>query len=708
MNATSATFSRITSLAAVLTLAALGVAIRALEAAQWVSPQPSLLLALALGLGAGAWLAVSRLNGFRAALLLLGAGLAAAAWQSASLFPAIEGQGAWSGWLEAMSQPTENQAAFVTFLSAVSYFSGAAGAWFVIRRRNGWPAFISGAAVVTLNLTNLPPNFDFVLPLFLALGLILIVETGWRRLETAQGRQRARLLAGVPLCLAVMVGAFILPESPAEKLRLDLGLDSVYSTIKRHALNIFQAVPSKVKIVRASTQETVVFATPPDQSDAVRFTVSLAEPGYFRTRYYDVYAASGWSNSPLNERAVSSGQTILDAVPLARSVVIKYRVENQVKTDIILLNGQPSSLSIPAVSRWLPAAEKSDIMALVSPRLLPAYQGYEVTAILPQATATELAAAGSNYPEWIISRYLQLPNLPPSVRLLSLQLTSGQDSTYAKVRAVKDYLSRLSYDVNGADVVGGADGVAYFLSTKTGNCVNFASALVVLLREAGVPARFCQGYLGTELDDSGKNLIIRGRDAHAWAEVYFPGYGWIVVEATPGRPADGFETDVPIIPGQVLPPDVIPPANPDSQTDETLPANAGNPGAGNWLSSAAWPFLITMIVAGTVLAAGAGGIFYLSRAPDPGGAYRRLSIIGKFFRLPPAAAETPLEYARRLSIRLPSETAGIRDVAGSYARTRYGLVKVQSGPEKAEYSRRWRQLSLSLIRQRFRLFKPDV
>ncbi|MEL7562245.1 DUF4129 domain-containing transglutaminase family protein [Dehalogenimonas sp. 4OHTPN] len=709
MNAPSATPSRIASLAVLLTLAALGVAVRALEAAQWVSPQPSLVLVLALGLGSGALLAASRLKGSLALLLLLAAGSALAAWQSAALFPADGDQSAWSRWLEAVSRPTESQAAFVTFLSAVSYFSGAAGAWFVIRRRNGWPAFTAGALVVVLNLTNLPPSFDFVLPLYLTLGLILLVETGWRRLVITRDRQRARLLVGLPLCLAIVAGTFILPQTPAEKLKLDLELDAVYSSIKRNTLNIFQAVPSKVKTVRASAQEAVVFKAQPELSETVRFTINLAQPGYFRTRYYDVYSASGWSNSPLSEGVIGSGQTIADAVPLARSVVIKYRVENQVKTDLILLNGQPSSLSIPAASRWLPAAGNSDIMALVSPRLLPAYQSYEVTARLPQVTAAELAGAGGDYPEWITNRYLQLPNnLPPSVRLLSRQLTYGRETAYAKVQAVKDYLSRLGYNVDGADVVDGADGVAFFLSAKTGNCVNFASALVVLLREAGVPARFCQGYLGTELDESGKSLVIRGRDAHAWAEVYFPGFGWIMVEATPGRPADGFEADAPIIPNQALPPGEVFPSNPGSQADDILPTDVENSDAGD-LGSSLPPLLITvLLLAGVVLAGGAGGIFYLSRANDPGGAYRRLAIIGKLFRLPPCPADTPLEFARRLSARLPSETVGIDSVAGSYSRLRYGPARTRSEQDDDGLRHQWRQLSLRLIRYRLRLASPET
>ena len=74
----------------------------------------------------------------------------------------------------------------------------------------------------------------------------------------------------------------------------------------------------------------------------------------------------------------------------------------------------------------------------------------------------------------------------------------------------------------------------FLLVQKSGNCTNFATAAVVLLRSAGVPARFCTGYIPHYVDKTANTFVVLAKDYHAWPEVYFPGYGWIEFEVTPG------------------------------------------------------------------------------------------------------------------------------------------------------------------------------
>ena len=690
-----------------LTLATLGVAVWALEAAEWVNPQPSFLLALGLGVAGGAALARTRLKSIWAFIFIGLGGLAVSIWQSVALFPVIEGLSSWSRWFEGLTQPSANPVAFVVFLLVISVLAGAFGAWYAVRRRNGWPALFFGMLIVILNLVNLPRDFAFILPLQLILGLALVIQTRWSEAYAAGGRNHARVFVGIWLCVVIVSGAFVMPDSPAEHFNLNIDGGSLYSAIKRNTLNIFSAVPSKLKTVRSSGQEAVSFSAIPDQSEAVRFIISPGTPGYFRTRYYDTYSPAGWTNSPLSNKELAPGQTITDASPLSRAVAIQYEVENAVKTDLILINGQPGSLSIPAVARSLTAPGGNDIMALISPRLLTPYQPYSVIAYLPAVTADDLLKSQSVYPEWITQRYLQLPgNLPPSVAQLSRQLTRGYNSGYAKVLAIKRYLQGLGYNAIGAEVVDGADGVAYFLSSRQGNCVNFASALVVMLRSAGVPARFCQGYLGTEVDEE-NNLLIRGKDSHAWAEVYFPEYGWIVVEATPGSPADSFDPATPITPGEIIAPgETATPVVPGGEVEDTAindPSGTDVP-----LTSQPWALNAMLVLFGAVLLFGGSGTLYLTRASSPGATYTRLGWLGKLFRLPPSPAETPSEYARRLGGRLPAEASEINVIAGIFARTRYGPKKALTHEESIELRRLWRGLSRRLLRRRFGLGEENI
>jgi hypothetical protein len=697
----SQSFNFGTVLSAILTFTSLGVAVWALEAAEWVNPLPSLLLTLALGVIGGAILAWNRLKGPWAFALMILGGFAVAIIQSVVLFPAIEGLSVWSRWFAALTQPAGNSIAFIIFLVAVSWFAGSMGTWYAVRRRSGWPALVFGSLIVTLNLVNLPRDFTFTLPLYLILGLVLVAQTRWSHGSGTSNSPTAKVFAGLGLCVVIVLGAFVLPESPAESFNLNVDGGSLYSAIKHNTLNIFSAVPSKVKTVRSSGQEAVSFSAIPDQSDAIRFIINSPTPGYFQTRNYDIYTSSGWSNGPLTNREIASGQAVSDAVLPSKTVTIRYEVENAIKTDLILVNGQAVSFSIPVVARSLPGTSSGDIMAIVSPRLLTTYQPYTVTAYLPTVTADDLFKSQDEYSQWLTQRYLQLPgSLPPSIPQLSQQLTRGYNSSYAKVLIIKRYLQNLAYDINGADVLDGSDGVAYFLSSRQGNCVNFASALVVLLRSAGVPARFCQGYLGTEVDDD-KHLVIRGKDAHAWAEVYFPEYGWIIVEATPGRPADNFDPATVIIPGEID--DSSLPVIPGNDAEDIETSTTDDPINNAPKSSLPWQTILLISLFGTLIVVGGGGTLYLTRASDPRSAYVRLGWIGKIFRLQPGLAETPLEYARRLGIRFPNEARDIDRFAKLFARMRYGSEKGHARIEHSELSRDWRLLSQKLLRRRLGL-----
>jgi transglutaminase-like putative cysteine protease len=132
-------------------------------------------------------------------------------------------------------------------------------------------------------------------------------------------------------------------------------------------------------------------------------------------------------------------------------------------------------------------------------------------------------------------RWLQLPpEVDPRVRELAFDLTADALHPAQQVEAIAEYL--LSNNKYARTTTRGkGDPVSNFiLEKKSAHCEYFASATVVLLRAAGVPARYVTGYLAHERDGTG--TVVRQRDAHAWAEAWIDGAGWITVDATP---ADG-------------------------------------------------------------------------------------------------------------------------------------------------------------------------
>jgi transglutaminase-like putative cysteine protease len=142
----------------------------------------------------------------------------------------------------------------------------------------------------------------------------------------------------------------------------------------------------------------------------------------------------------------------------------------------------------------------------------------------------------SEIPAEIMAPYLALsPTLSPRVRDLGRVITAGKPTAAAKAVAVMDWLDRThEYSLNLGRTAGTVDPVEQFLfDRKTGHCEYFASAAAVLLRTAGVPTRYVNGFLGGEWNAVGKYVTVRQNRAHAWVEAYLGERGWMRVDATP-------------------------------------------------------------------------------------------------------------------------------------------------------------------------------
>jgi protein-glutamine gamma-glutamyltransferase len=159
---------------------------------------------------------------------------------------------------------------------------------------------------------------------------------------------------------------------------------------------------------------------------------------------------------------------------------------------------------------------------------------YEATSLLPYVPPAELRQASGDYPEIIRKLYLQLPDVDPRVPKLARDITAGMKNEFDKAANIERYLkTRLGYSLDLTDTHG-EDPIAYFLFTRgAGHCEYFASAMTVMLRTQGIPARYVTGFLPGEYNDVGGDYIVRASDAHAWVEAYFPGYGWITFDPTP-------------------------------------------------------------------------------------------------------------------------------------------------------------------------------
>jgi transglutaminase-like putative cysteine protease len=134
-------------------------------------------------------------------------------------------------------------------------------------------------------------------------------------------------------------------------------------------------------------------------------------------------------------------------------------------------------------------------------------------------------------------RWTDLPeDLDPRLGEIAREWTGGATSHYDKVLAIQRHFhsNGFTYSTD-VDVADDADALLTFLTqTKTGFCQQYATAMAVLVRKLGIPARVAVGYQEGTLQDDGTYLV-QTKDAHAWVEVFFEGYGWLQFEPTPGR-----------------------------------------------------------------------------------------------------------------------------------------------------------------------------
>ena len=284
------------------------------------------------------------------------------------------------------------------------------------------------------------------------------------------------------------------------------------------------------------------------------------------------------------------------------------------------------------------------------------------------------------------------PRSNPRTVALGRRLAQGASSADAVLARALGHLraSALTYTLRPPLL--GTESVDEFLfESRRGFCEHFSSAFVFLMRAAGVPARVVTGYQGGEINPVDASLVVRQSDAHAWAEVWLAGRGWIRVDPTalaaPQRIEAGLAAALPQ--GEALPFMKRPALawlrglrhrweaasniwnqwvlgyNPERQRE--LLARLGMPrpdwkSLGLALGTTLSALMLTLL----------GWALRRRRADPLDRAWdifcRKLARRGS----PRAAWEGPLDYACRLAANHPRHAAQLRDIATTYARLRYG------------------------------------
>jgi transglutaminase-like putative cysteine protease len=164
---------------------------------------------------------------------------------------------------------------------------------------------------------------------------------------------------------------------------------------------------------------------------------------------------------------------------------------------------------------------------------------YSAISVIDTSAPKVLRAADGEAPDDLLQRYTQVPaGLPQRVRDLARTLTADQPTAYAKAEAIQAWIgANTEYTLNETPPPDGRDLVDHFLfESRRGWCEPIASAMTVLLRAAGVPARFTTGFQPGSYNPLTGVFDVKMSNAHAWVEVHIPGHGWIPFDPTGAVP----------------------------------------------------------------------------------------------------------------------------------------------------------------------------
>lgn len=282
----------------------------------------------------------------------------------------------------------------------------------------------------------------------------------------------------------------------------------------------------------------------PDNTLVMR--VRAASPDYWRAQSFDTWDGRVWRASRTRPTVVRGNQPI--ALPRADDDGPAFGIvetDELVQTYYVERSG-PNAIFAAATPTKLYFSDRA-VFQLPDGSLRAGVQldqgsVYTVVSRRWLATADALRASDpTQVPQSIRVRYAEDPVTTARVRELAAAVTADAPTTYDKIQALEAWMgANTKYTLDIPPLPEGQDAVDRFLFVDhRGFCEQIGTSLVVMLRSLGIPARLAVGYASGERNPFTGLYEVRAKDAHAWAEVYFPGVGWQAFDPTAQVPLAG-------------------------------------------------------------------------------------------------------------------------------------------------------------------------
>lgn len=417
--------------------------------------------------------------------------------------------------------------------------------------------------MLCLVVTDTVPATGYVMLWIFCLALLIL--TAWARKNSPQQGSRLMAIALIPTALAVFALFSLNPKESYVNYAADIRLQA--EQLLQEIQDSFQFDPSDLPelevepVITGSANPATVDLSqqgPLSRIDYPVMQVRSSSSGtlYLRGRSYDSYSGTGW---------LATGRTGDSfpgtATPVTQTGIVD--VETLLALDALYVPYYPM-MSMGMYAGQIPNPE--------------GYLEYSFqVGQLPQLRP-EISAPMEEEARGIDKDYLRLSsNTGYSARLI-LEENDLVGNTYLETaNSIASYVrSSAVYDLNTSKMpLNEQDFAIWFLEeSDRGYCVHFASATVVLLRAANIPARYVVGYMVPVQADQMTTVL--STQAHAWAEYYDPGLQtWIVLESTPAaeeeQPPQITQPEEPV--QQTIPPQqTTAPSQPSQPTDPEDPA----------------------------------------------------------------------------------------------------------------------------------------
>lgn len=600
---------------------------------------------------------------------------------------------------------------FLLIMGALVWGAGLFCAVTVFRRHRPLPAIALAGALLMLNvlLTVRPQELHILV--FAAAALLLAVRLnlreqadGWRLRGT---RNVSEISASFMRGGAVLVGVAVIASTFLAANASSAPLARAWSTWDDDLLSIGMTVNRWLGGVTGTARGPNVLFTPSQtirdfwqssSEEVFSATISDSVGRRWRGATYDSFDGRSWQQLDRQAQLVDAGDLFFAGTPEAVARAGRDEVTVQVLPidyggDVFVAPAQPLTISQPAelTTRGADGAFAAGSLTFG----IEAGVTYTVTSLVRaegSLTANRLAAAGTEYPEWV-KPYLDIrPDAMGDVVYdtaaeVVAELPNAQRDPYHVAVAIQDYLYSSGGFTYTTDIRGECAGeklLDCFMRIKKGYCEYFATAMVMMLRAQGIPARYVLGYLPGQEQENKTWRVTRGA-AHAWVEVYFPDYGWVEFDPTPGNLENGqAPTRLPV--GDPLPGASPEPSNPDRPTPGDIdncpndkicvdpdrgegPIGPSTPPTGG---DSQGPLLIVALV--VLLATTLGAWFAWRRMPatQPELAYSGITRLASRLGYAPRPSQTTYEYAARLAELVPAARPDLELLATAKVEAVYG------------------------------------